>query len=199
MLTLHHAPRSRSTGILWLLEELEVPFDLQVVDIRRSVAEEYRRIHPHKKVPALQDGGTIVTERAAICLYLCEKFPEAGLAPPVGDAHRAAFLSGLVYCDAVIDPCIAVRAQGWEGDPSGLSFGRFEDMARHLERQLEAGPYALGDTFTALDTQLGCAVLWGLQLFSLLPDSPVFRAYLARVTARPAFQRAMARDQQLAG
>ena len=198
MLMLHHAPRSRSTGILWLLEELAVPFDVHHVDIRGNVAEEYRRIHPHKKVPALQDGDTIVTERAAICLYLCEKFPKAGLAPPIGDAQRAAFLSGLVYCDAVVDPCIAVRAQGWDADPSGLSFGRFEDMALHLERRLERGPYALGDTFTALDTQLGCAVLWGLQLFNLLPDKPAFRDYLARVTARPAFQRAMARDQQLA-
>ena len=93
MLMLHHAPRSRSTGILWLLEELAVPFDVHHVDIRGSVAEEYRRIHPHKKVPALQDGDTIVTERAAICLYLCEKFPKAGLAPPIGDAQRAAFLS----------------------------------------------------------------------------------------------------------
>ena len=114
MIKFYHAPWSRSSGVHWLLEELGQPFEIEPVDIRApgGVPESYRDIQPNKKVPAIVHDGAVVTERAAICLYLTETFPQAGLAPAAGDRNRATFLSWLVYCDSVFDPCIAARAQG---------------------------------------------------------------------------------------
>src|SRR4051812_2848558 len=115
MLKFYHAPWSRSSGIHWLLEEIGQPYEIAPVDIRApgGAPESYRDIQPNKKVPAIDHDGTIVTERAAICLYLAETFPEAGLAPAAGDASRAAYLTWLVYADSVLDPALAAKAHGW--------------------------------------------------------------------------------------
>ena len=90
MLTFYHAPGTRSGAVRWLLEELQVPYELTIVDIRAQggAPEEYRRIQPSKKVPAIVHDGVAVHERAAIFAYLCDAFPNAGLAPPIGDPRR---------------------------------------------------------------------------------------------------------------
>ena len=113
MLTFYCMPWSRSSGVFWLLEEIGSPYEIELIDIRApaGVPESYRSIQPNKKVPAIDHDGTIVTERAAITIYLADAFPEAGLAPPIGDSRRAAYLTRLVYCDSVLDPVIAARAQ----------------------------------------------------------------------------------------
>ncbi|MCC2687415.1 MAG: yfcG 3 [Rhizobiaceae bacterium] len=198
MLRFYHAPWSRSSGILWLLEELAVSYELVTIDIRGSVPESYRDIQPNKKVPAVDVDGTIVTERAAICLYLGERFPEAGLVPAPGDSSRAAFLSALIYADSVFDPAVAARAQGWTYEPNNFSFGAFDDMVRHVDRLLSTRPYIAGGAFSAADTQFGSGIHYALDVLKVLPDRPVFRAYLQRLTERPAFQRFMARDLELA-
>ena len=198
MLKFYHAPWSRSSGILWLLEELAVPYRIESVDIRGSVPESYRDIQPNKKVPAVDVDGTIVTERAAICLYLSERFPEAGLAPVPGDESRAAFLSALVYADSVFDPAVAARAQGWNYRASNFSFGGFDDMVRHVDRLLSARPYVAGEAFSAADTQFGSGIHYAFDVLKVLPDRPAFRAYLQRLAGRPAFQRFMAKDLELA-
>ncbi len=190
MLTLFHAPYSRSSTILWLLEELEQPYDLVLIDIRAEggAPESYRATHPHKKVPAVALDGTIITERAAIATYLCDRFPEKGLAPAPSDPDRAPYLSWLVYCDAVLDPAIATKAKAWTYAPAEFSFGSFEDMSRHVERTLSSRPFAAGERFTAADVLLGSSLRWVRHAFGYF-DAPVFDAYLARVTDRPGFHR----------
>jgi glutathione S-transferase len=201
MIKFYHAPWSRSSSVHWLLEELGQPFEIEPVDIRApgGVPESYREIQPNKKVPAIADDGTVVTERAAICLYLTEKFPEAGLAPAVGDDNRATFLSWLVYCDSVFDPCIAAQAKGWEYVSNDFSFGAFDDMVRNLEKTLSARPYIAGESFTAADTQLGSGIHFAINILGVLPKKQIFEDYLGRVTARSAFQRFMAKDAAAMG
>ena len=198
MLKFYHAPWSRSSGILWLLEELAAPYEIVPVDIRGNVPESYRDIQPNKKVPAVDVDGTIVTERAAICLYLGERFPEAGLAPAPGDASRAAFLSALVYADSVFDPAVAARAQGWSYEANNFSFGAFDDMVRHVDRLLSTRTHIAGETFTAADTQFASGIHYALNVLKVLPERASFTAYLQRLSERPAFQRFMAKDLELA-
>ncbi|HZZ36785.1 MAG TPA: glutathione S-transferase N-terminal domain-containing protein, partial [Caulobacteraceae bacterium] len=129
-LTLYHCPGTRSGSAVWLLEELGVAYELEIVPVglRGDPPESYRAIHPHKKVPAIVHDGVAVTERAAIFAYLCDAFPQTGLAPPIGDPRRGPYLSWLVYNDAVIDPVLAAKFGGWQYDKRGVSFGAFEDM-----------------------------------------------------------------------
>ncbi len=202
MLTFYCMPWSRSSGIFWLLEEIGAPYEIELIDIRApgGVPESYRAIQPNKKVPAIDHDGTVVTERAAITIYLADAFPEAGLAPAIGDSDRAAYLTRLVYCDAVFDPVIAARAQGWhyEGGNS-FSFGLFEDMVANLERLLTAHPYAAGDRFTAADTQLASGIHFTMNILKVLPDLQVFQDYLARAIDRPAYRSYAAKEAELAG
>ncbi len=146
MLTLYHCPGTRSGSAVWLLEELAVPYELEIVPVgvRGDPPESYRAIHPHKKVPAIVHDGVAVTERAAIFAYLCDAFPAAGLAPPIGSPRRGPYLSWLVYNDAVIDPVLAAKFMGWDYDKRGVSFGAFEDMVSKVETTLTATPYLTG-------------------------------------------------------
>jgi glutathione S-transferase len=194
MLKFYHAPWSRSSGILWLLEELAVPYRIEPVDIRGSVPESYRDIQPNKKVPAIVHGGTVVTERAAICIYLADMFPQAGLAPAIGDNGRAAYLTWLVYADSVFDPVIAAKAHGLGYASNDFSFGVFDDMARHLEKTLARQPYIAGDRFTAADTQIGGGIVYAIRMLKVLPETPVLTDYLSRLETRPAYRRYMAKD-----
>ncbi len=200
MLTFYYAPQSRASGMLWLLEEFGEPYEIALVDIRSTggAAEAYRKIQPNKKVPAIDDNGIVVTERAAICLYLTEKYPAAKLAPETHSRQRAAFLSWLVYCDSVFDPVLAAKALGWKYEGSQVSFGDFGAMENHLERTLSAHPYVAGDRFTAADTQLASGLYWAMDLMKVLPEKPVFREYLVRTCGRPAFARYMEIEQEYA-
>ena len=199
MLTFYHAPQSRSFSVLWLLEELGQPYEMKLVDIRAKDGppESYRAIQPHKKVPAIVHDGTIVTERAAICLYLTERFPEAGLAPATGDTDRAAFLTTLVYTDAVLDPIIATKVHNLAYEARGFSFGSHADAVANLVKRLATHSYAAGERFTAADTQLGSGIHFGMNIIGALPRLPAFEAYMERMLARPALQRTIARDGAL--
>lgn len=199
MLTFYHAPQSRSFAVLWLLEELGQPYAMELVDIRAEAGppESYRAIQPHRKVPAIVHDGMVVTERAAICLHLTEQFPQAGLAPAVGDADRPAFLTTLVYADAVLDPIIATSIHKFQYEPRGFSFGSHADTVANLAKRLGEHPYAAGERFTAADTQLGAGIHFGMNIVGVLPRLPVFEAYMARMIERPALQRTMQKDGAL--
>lgn len=199
MLTFYHAPQSRSFSILWLLEELGEPYSMELIDIRGEVGapESYRAIQPHKKVPAIAHDGVIVTERAAISLYLGDAFPRAGLAPAIGDLARASYLTALVYADAVLDPIIATKALNISYQPRSVSFGSLDDAVAHLEKRLADG-HAAGGRFTAADTQLGSAIHFGMNIVGALPKRPVFEAYMERMLARPALQRTLAKEEEMA-
>lgn len=198
-LVLYHSPWSRSVGVRWLLEELGVPYTVRFVDVGapQGVEEGYRKIQPHKKVPAVQHAGLVITERAAITIYLADTFASAGLAPRIDDPRRAAYLTMLVYCDAVFDPCVTAKVRGLEHGPSDYSFGAFDDVIRNLEARLTEHPYAAGPTFTAADTQLASSLGFTMNMLQAVPRKPAFEAYLERVASRPAHVRSEELDAKL--
>lgn len=198
MLKFYHAPWSRSSAVLWLLEELGVDYGMELVDIRAGASEDYRAIQPNKKVPAIDHDGAIVTERAAIFIYLGDAFPEAGLTPPIGDPARAAYLTTLVYHDAVFDPAICARVQGLEYVSNDYPFGLFDDMVAHLERKLSAQPFVVGDRFTIADVHLATGINYTMNILKGLPERPIFHDYVARATDRPAFKSSQEKDAALA-
>lgn len=200
MLKFFHAPWSRSSGVLWLLEELGQPYETEIVDIRAEggVPESYRAIQPNKKVPAIAHDGTVVTERAAITIYLCDAFRDAGLAPAIGDPARAAYLTWLVYCDSVFDPALSARAHGLSYKSNAYSFGTFEDMVANVDRHLMRNEFAAGDRFTAADTQLASAIAFTMNEIQILPRRPAFEAYLSRIVGREPYKLAQAKDFEMA-
>lgn len=200
MLKFYYAPWSRSSGVLWLLEELGIEYQLEHIDIRAEggAPEDYRKIQPNKKVPAIEHDGTVITERAAITLYLADAFPQAGLAPAIGASSRASYLTWNVYCDAVLDPCVAARTHGLTYGSNDYSFGLFDDMVRNVEKHLLRNDYAAGATFTAADTQLASAIGYTMNMLKILPERPAFKAYMTRIEERPTYRRYMEKDRAMA-
>lgn len=198
-IALYYHPWSRAAGVRWLLEELGVDYELRFVDFLApgGVPESYRAIHPHKKVPAVELDGQILTERAAITIDLADRFPEAGLAPALGDPMRSAYLRLLVYCDAVFDPCVTAKVRQLDHAPGDYSFGGFEDLMRNLQNHLRQHPFAAGDRFTAADTQLASSLAFTIHHLQAVPFLPEFQAYLARVADRPAHVRVRELDAAL--
>ena len=133
--------------------------------------------------------GVVVIERAAICIYLADTFPQAGLAPALDDPLRGPYLSALAYADAVMDPCMGAHAQVWAYAPQTASFGAHRDMLAYLERRLSAQRYAVGDRYSAADALWAHALHRGLRVLGTLPERAAFKAYLNRIAKRPAFQR----------
>ena len=200
MLKFYYAPWSRASGVLYLLEELGVAYETVEIDIRQDggVPESYRSVQPNKKVPAIEHDGVVITERGAITTYLADAFPEAGLAPPIGDPMRGPYLTMNVYCDSVLDPCVAGRAHGLTYASNDYSFGLFDDMVAYLDRVLSARRFAAGERFTAADTQLASAIAFTMDNIHVLPEKPSFRAYVDRIAERPAYQRAQKMDHEAA-
>lgn len=200
MLKFYHAPWSRSSSFLWLLEELGVDYELVHIDIRAEggVPEDYRSIQPSKKVPAIEHDGVVVTERPAISIYLCDAFPQVGLAPAIGDADRGPYLSMLVYCAAVFDPCVTMKAKGATYESNDHAFGTFNDMVAYLERVLTERPYAAGNRFTAADVELASSINYTMNMVKVLPEKQVFKDYLARIGQRPALVHSQEKDTALA-
>lgn len=197
MLTLYHAPRSRSSRIIWLLEELDTPYTIELVPIIRGdgtgnpAPDSYLKVHPLRKVPAIKLNEEIVFESPAICLYLTDAFRKKELGPVPGSNDRAEYLRWLFLYAGALEPAATARFQGWDKDkPTG--FGSFEDIEAIIARQLESTPYILGEYFSAADILYGSAV----QFFkgSLFPQRKCYDEYLARLSARPAFERAHAKD-----
>lgn len=200
MLKFYHAPLSRGSTILWLLEEIGEPYEIVEMDIRADggADEAYRAIQPNKKVPAIEHAGTVITERAAIAIYLAEAFPQAGLAPAPGNADRAAFLTWTVYADSVLDPCVSARAHGLTYGSNDYSFGLFDDLVANLERRLTESAFIAGPRFSAADVQVASSVNFTMNILKVLPERPVFKDYLSRTYDRPASKRAQQIDMERA-
>ncbi|MEO7055656.1 MAG: glutathione S-transferase family protein [Caldimonas sp.] len=197
--TLFHAPQSRSAGALVLLEELGADYELHVFDLKKGEQrqEAYLAVNPMGKVPAILHGGSLVTEQGAVYLYLAELYPEAGLAPAVGDPQRGAFLRWLFFYGSSFEPAVVDRAMKREPAAPGTSpYGTWDTMIGTLTGQLAKGPYLLGERFSAADVLWGTALRW-TTMFKLVPESPEVTAYIARCTTRPAAQRAAAKDAEL--
>lgn len=199
MITLYHAPHSRSSMILWLLEELGQPYKIELTPIvygngqGAPAPESYRAIHPHKKVPAIDHDGVKVFECAGIAAYIADRFPQANLAPKVDDPNRGLYASLLAYWAGVLGPVAAAHMNGWDKDkPTG--FGAFEEVDGYVTGIIEnAKPWIFGEQFTVADL-LYAAALNFYMMVGALPKKQVYIDYTARANERPAAKRAQERD-----
>ncbi|HZR81659.1 MAG TPA: glutathione S-transferase [Candidatus Binatia bacterium] len=194
MLTLFHAPKSRSSRIIWLLEELGADYRVEPTDIPRMDGTGHADAgnpHPDKKVPALVDDGVLVTESSAIVLYLTDKLPAAGLAPPIGDPKRGPYLSWLAYYAGVMEPIVVMTTAGLADHPAvQRTFRDRGAMDRRILGALEAGPWVLGEKFSGADVLLASL---GQFARAMMPAGPVVDSYLERCSSRPALARAVAK------
>ena len=192
MMQLYWAPRSRSFSALWLMEETGQPYERVLIDIRTGAqrSPDYLAINPMGKVPALMDGEATLAEAAAICAYVAERYPEAKLAPPVGDPLRAKYLYWLFFAPGCIEPAMVQIATKVEMNPVAAGWGEAARVFDVLDQALSKGPWILGETFSAADIAIGAGLNFAVRLFKMVPSRPSFDAYVARCMARPAFQRA---------
>jgi glutathione S-transferase len=200
MITLHHSPNTRSTGALSLMEELGVPYDLHVMDMKAGENRQpaYLAINPMGKVPAIQDGEALITEQGAVFLYLADRFPEAGLAPAIGDPMRGPYLRWLVFYGSSFEPAVVDHALKRDPAPASMCpYGDYDTVIETLRAALAKGPWILGERFSAADVLWGIALSWTM-MFGIVAKLPEFTAYADRVNARPAVQRAIAKDAELA-
>lgn len=193
MLTLFHAPQTRSSRILWLIEELGAQVEIEYCEVAHRDGQKVGEIdprnpHPDGKVPALVHDGVLITESAAIALYLTDLHPQAGLGAPAGSPDRGVLLTWLAWAAGELEPALFARMGGAS---DALSDARYAAATARLMEALWAGPWLMGDRFTAADVMIGSTLAW---VRPLLPDSPLFDAYLARLAARPAGGRARDRD-----
>jgi glutathione S-transferase len=201
-LTLYHASPSRSSVTLWMLEELGEPYDIHMLDLTKGENREaqYLAINPMGKVPALRDGDTVITESAAICTYLADEFPKAKLNVPVGSPQRGVYLKWLFFGPSCVEPAVVDRAapRKEEARRGMLGYGDFDTTMNTVAAAVAKGPWLIGEQFTAADVVVGAGIRWGM-MFKMIPERPEFLAYVQRISARPAAQRAQAKDQELAG
>ena len=197
--TLYHAPNTRSTGVLILLEELGAPYNLHVLNMKAGEQRQsaYLAVNPMGKVPAVTDRGALVTEQVAVFLYLADRFPQAGLAPPIGDPLRGPYLRWMAFYGSSFEPALVDRAQQHVTPPAMAPYGDYDTVLATLIGQLDKGPYLLGERFSAADVLWGTALAW-TTAFKLVPELPVVVAYIARMAGRPAALRARAKDAALA-
>ena len=197
--TFFHAPHSRSGGTLALLEELGVPYDIHVLNLKKNEQRDakYLAVNPMGKVPAIRHNGELITEQGAVFTYLADLYPQAGLAPPIGDPLRGPYLRWLFFYGSSFEPALVDRSLKREPAPPSTSpYGDYETMLKTLTDQLAHGPFLFGERFTAADVLWGTALRW-TTMFKLVPETPAVVGYIARVTARPSFARAAKIDADL--
>lgn len=192
-------PMSRGRIVRWMLEELGVPYETKVVAYDAMQSPDYLAVNPMGKVPAIRHGDTVVTECAAICTYLADAFPDAKLAPPVGDKARGDYYRWLFFAAGPIEQAVTNRAAGFVAPPERermLGYGSYDRVMSALDQKLSATPYVTGDTFSAADVYLGAHVGWGL-MYGTVKKRPSFEAYFDRLKSRPAYVRANQKDDAL--
>ena len=191
---LYWSPRTRSFSALWMMEEAGQPYERVLTDISTGAQKkpEFLAINPMGKVPALQDGEATLAEQAAICAYVAERFPEAKLAPPLGDVRRAKYLYWLFFAPGCIEPAILQTFTKLQISPVQAGWGDATQVVDVLERAVDQGPWLLGEQFTAADVMIGSNLHAVIRMFNMVPTRPAFDRYLNACAARPAFQRASA-------
>jgi glutathione S-transferase len=191
-------PMSRGQTVRWMLEELGEPYDTQLLDYGTTMkAEPYLSINPMGKVPAIRHRGKVVTEVAAICCYLADAFPQAGLAPEPAD--RAEYYRWMFFTAGPVEAAFTTRSMGWEVPPERQAmagFGNYDMAVATLEKALNGRTFIAGDRFSAADLFVGAMVNFMLN-FKLLDPRPVFTDYAQRMTDRPAHRRAQEIDNAL--
>jgi glutathione S-transferase len=193
-------PRSRGRIVRWMLEEIGQPYRTEVLDYGTTMkAPAYLAINPMGKVPALRHGDVVVTEAAAICAYLADAFPQAGLAPPHGDRLRGPYYRWLFFAAGPVEAAVSNKAFGFVVPPERegtIGYGSFQRVMDTLEQAVSGGNYLVGDKFTAADVYAGSQIGFGL-MFKTFEPRPAFQHYWQRITVRPAYARARALDEAL--
>lgn len=193
-LTLYTNPMSRGRIARWMLEEVGEPYEVVNLDFGPAMkSPDYLAVNPMGKVPAIEHGGTVVTEAAAICAYLADAFPAASLAPPV--AERGTYYRWLFFTAGPLEAAVTNKSQGWEApDKKGmLGYGSFVDALDAVEGAISQGSFLCGDQFTAADVALGSQLGWGM-MFGTIDKRDAFESYVARLYQRPAHVKASALD-----
>ncbi|MGH7093841.1 MAG: glutathione S-transferase family protein, partial [Stellaceae bacterium] len=193
-------PMSRGRVVRWMLEEIAQPYRTEMVDYGPAMkVPAYLAINPIGKVPALRHGDTIVVETAAICAYLADVFPDAGLAPAPGGRLRGAYYRWLFFGAGPVEAAASNRMLGFvvpEDRERMIGYGRYETVIATLEAAVSQGDYLVGNRFTAADVYLGSQIGFGMQ-FGTIDKRPALERYWARISARPAAVRARAIDDAL--
>ena len=193
-------PMSRGRIARWMLEEVGRPYRTVVLDFGTTMkAPDYLAINPMGKVPAVTWRGVAVTECAAVCAWLADAFPEAGLAPAFDDPARGTYLRWLFFTAGPVEAAVTAKALGLlaPAEKAGMAgYGSFEQVVDALESAVTPGPWILGDRFSAADVYVGSQIMWGLQ-FKTLPERDAFKAYAARLAGREAAGRARDLDDAL--
>jgi glutathione S-transferase len=193
-------PMSRGRIVRWMLEEVGQPYQTQIMDYATTLkGPEYLAINPMGKVPAIKHGEVVVTEAAAICAYLADAFPQAGLAPPVGDKQRGTYYRWLFFGAGPIEQATSLRSLGVDiklEQKRMMGFGDMADTLDAMEGAITGRDFLLGDTFSAADVYFGSQVNWGLQ-FGSIERRPAFASYSERLQSRPAYKRASEIDDKL--
>ncbi len=192
-------PMSRGRIVRWMLEEIGRPYRTEVLDFTAMKAPAYRAINPMGKVPAIRHGDMVVTETAAICAYLADVFPEAGLAPAPGDRRRGPYYRWMFFAAGPLEAAVSNKALGVEVPPERramMGYGSLPDVMDTLEAAVSGGDYLAGSSFTAADLYVGSHLAWGMQ-FGTVERRPAFERYWQRLGARPAAARAKEIDDAL--
>jgi glutathione S-transferase len=196
--TFYTNPMSRGQIARWALHEVGADYEQVLLEYGGTMkAADYLAINPMGKVPAIVHDGKVVTECAAICAYLADAFPAAGLAPQAGE--HADYYRWMFFCAGPVEAAITNRRFGWEPDDTqavSVGFGSYDAVVNALERMLSDRPYVCGDRFTGADVYVGSQIVWGAQ-FKTLPERQVFLDYAARLTSRPAYRSAKEIDNAL--
>ncbi len=196
-LVLYTNPMSRGRIARWMLEEVGQPYRTEVLDYASTMkAPAYLAINPMGKVPALRHGDAVVTETAAICAYLADAFPQAGLAPPPGNRLRAPYYRWLFYTAGPVEAAVSNQALGFAVPPDRermIGYGNIAQVMTVLEAAVARGNYLVGESFTAADLLLSSQLGFGM-MFGTIAKRPVFEQYWQRISGRPACLRAKELD-----
>jgi glutathione S-transferase len=191
-------PMSRGRIVRWMLEEVGQPYETVILDYASTLkGAEYLAINPMGKIPAIKHGDLVVTEGAAICAYLADAFPHAGLAPPTAD--RGDYYRWLFFGAGPVEAAVTARSLGFDPKPEQkrmAGFGSLEDTLNALETAVSGRDYLAGGKFSAADVYTGSQIGWGMQ-FGSIDKRPAFTAYWDRISSRPAAVRAAKIDDDL--
>lgn len=194
-------PMSRGRIVRWMLEEVGQPYRTEILEFGTTMkSPDYKAFNPMGKVPTISHKGIVVTEAAAICAYLADAFPEAGLAPPQGDPRRGPYYRWMFFAAGPVEAALSNTALGFKvpDERRGMvGYGSVEDVVNALEYAVSQSNYIAGDRFSAADVYVGSQIGWAM-MFGTLEKRPAFEAYWQRISSRPAAIRAREIDDALA-
>src|ERR1700686_1646599 len=196
----YHNPMSRARMVHWMLEEVGAPYRIELVDLQKGEQKKpaFLAVNPMGKLPAIMHRGTVITETSAICAYLADAFPVAGLSPRWDEPVRGTYLRWMFFGAGCVNSALIDRmlSRPVPERTSALGYGRYEDVIDTLEKAITPGPYILHERFSAADVYIGSQLGFGMMTKALEPR-PSFQSYVGRLSQRPAFKRFEAQSEKL--